>query len=420
VLVVDDNATNRRILEDLLSSWLMKPTAVEDAERALAELESAATDDDPFPLVLLDAHMPGEDGFSLAAKIRAQPNLGDPGLLLLSSASRVGDRERCAILCIHQRLTKPIKPSDLLGAIVRAFEARSQSESVAVTPPVLLPLPSAREGEGKVRGPTNSVLLEIRNGDAKEDLPDGGLRVLLAEDNLVNQRLILAVLEKQGHRVSTVPNGAAAVRAVQQEAFDLVLMDVQMPEMNGLDATRAIRAWEQQIGSHLPIIAMSAHAMKGAREDCLHAGMDEYLSKPVQMPELLRTITEVTTKREEKPAAVRPARFDPRPLLRRINDDSDLFRELIHLFQEDCPRMMETLRAAVESGNADSVEHAAHHLKGSVSNFAAADVVQAAQHLELLGRHGDLREARDAYHALEQSLDGFRASLDEWLAVHPV
>jgi two-component system sensor histidine kinase/response regulator len=420
VLVVDDNATNRRILEDLLSSWLMKPMAVENARMALAELEAAAKADAPFPLVLLDAHMPGEDGFTLASEIRARTLLGAPGLVLLSSASRVGDRERCEKLCIHQRLTKPVKPSDLLNAILCALETQGQSESVAAAPPVPPSLPSPSGREANSNGSANGVPVARSKGETKSALPNGGLRVLLAEDNLVNQRLIWAVLEKQGHRISTVANGAAAVRAVQQEAFDVVLMDVQMPEMNGLEATRAIRAWEQQQGGHVPIIAMSAHAMKGAREDCLEAGMDEYLSKPLQMPEVLRTIAEVTKSGKEKPAAARPARFDLRPMLRRLNDDSDLFRELIHLFQEDCPRMLETLRAAVESGNAESVEHAAHQLKGAVSNFAAVDVVQAAQNLELLGRHRDLGEAGDAYRALEQSLDGFRASLDEWLTGNPV
>ncbi len=420
VLVVDDNATNRRILEDLLSSWLMKPMAVENARMALDELEAAAKADAPFPLVLLDAHMPGEDGFTLASAIRARPHLGAPGLVLLSSASRVGDRERCEKLCIHQRLTKPVKPSDLLNAILRALETRGQSESISAALPVPPSLPSPSEREANSSGPANGVPAAMSKAEAKSVLPNGGLRVLLVEDNLINQRLILAVLEKQGHRISTVANGAAAVRAVQQEAFDVVLMDVQMPEMNGLEATRAIRAWEQQQGGHVPIVAMSAHAIKGAREDCLQAGMDEYLSKPVQMPEVLRMIAEVTTSGKEKPAAARPARFDPRPMLRRLNDDSALFRELIHLFQEDCPRMLETLRDAVVSRNPESVEHAAHQLKGCVSNFAAVDVMQAAQDLEVLGRHGDLGEVGDAYRALEQSLAGFCASLDEWLIGNPV
>jgi PAS domain S-box-containing protein len=406
VLVVDDNATNRRILEDLLSSWLMKPTAVEDAPRALAELESAAAEDNLFPLVLLDAHMPGVDGFALAAEVCARPSLGGPGLVLLSSANRAGDRERCEQLGISQRLTKPVKPSDLLTAISRAYETRSQRQSAAV-----VPSPLAQE-------PTSGDLVEVCSRESEAGQPPNGLRVLLAEDNFVNQRLIFSVLEKQGHRVTAVVNGAAAVRAVQQEAFDVVLMDVQMPEMDGLEATRSIRAAEKERGGHVPIIAMSAHAINGACEDCLRAGMDEYLSKPIQTQELLRIMTELTTRREELSAAPAPERFDPRPLLRRLNDDGELFRELIQLFQEDCPRMLDALRAAVDSENAESVEQAAHLLKGSVSNFAAVEVMQAAHHLELLAQNGELHKTREAFCVLEQSLEEFRAALDEWLAVH--
>ncbi len=411
VLVVDDNATNRRILADLLGSWLMKTTAVDNARLALMELEAATANEKPFPLVLLDAHMPEADGFALAAEIRARPHLGQPPLILLSSGNRVGDGERCLQLGIGQRLTKPIKPSDLLHAILRALDRIGGGRAEAA--PLV-----ARE-------PSSGAVVAV-NESAKEAGPPTGnsLRVLLAEDNFVNQRLILAVLEKQGHCVAAVANGAAAVRAVQQESFDVVLMDVQMPEMNGLEATRAIRAWEQQHGGHVPIVAMTAHAMKGAREDCLRAGMDEYLSKPIQAPELVRVMEELTNGRAEKLAATTaaswPALFDPRPMLRRISDDSDLFRELIRLFQEDSPRMLQALRAAIEAADAESVERTAHLLKGAVSNFAATEVVQAAQHLENMGRRGDLHEARDACRALEQSLSHFQAALDEWLAVHPL
>jgi two-component system, sensor histidine kinase and response regulator len=247
------------------------------------------------------------------------------------------------------------------------------------------------------------------------------LHLLLAEDNLVNQRLMLAVLEKQNHRVTVVANGAAAVRAVQQEAFDVVLMDVQMPEMNGLEATRAIRAWEQRSGGHVPIIAMTAHAMKGAREDCLRAGMDEYLSKPIQVPELVRAMSALTNRQTEAAGTMRESArsviFDPLPLLQRLSDDDDLARELIRLFQDDGPRMLETIGAAVASGDGEAVERTAHLLKGSASNFTAAEVVQAAQHLEDLGRSRDLSEAHAAYQTLQQSLTRLCAALDEWLTV---
>ncbi|HTU93232.1 MAG TPA: response regulator [Gemmataceae bacterium] len=406
VLVVDDNATNQRILAELLGSWLMRPATVDNVQTALAELESAAAAGKPFPLVLLDAHMPEEDGFALVEEIRCRPQLGEPGLVLLSSTSRGGDEARCRQLGITQSLTKPIKPSDLLDAILRVFESKSPNGSAAAAPPLL------------AQGPSSGVLVELNDRATEVEARQDGLHVLLAEDNLINQRLIRAVLEKQGHSVTTVANGSAAVRAVQQDVFDLVLMDVQMPEMNGLEATHAIRAWEQQHGGHLHIIAMTAHAMKGAREDCLESGMDEYLSKPIQAAELLNMMAKLAKRRQEE--EVRSSgTFDPCPLLHRINNDGDLLRELIRMFQEDCPRQLETLRAAVESADAGAVERAAHVLKGSVSNFAAIEAVQAAEHLETLGRIGDLRGAHRAYLTLEKSLHEFRAALDEWLAVHP-
>jgi two-component system sensor histidine kinase/response regulator len=412
-LVVDDNSTNRRILEEQLNNWLMKPAAVANARQALAELAAAASAGTPYPLVLLDAHMPERDGFELAADIRARTHLSQPGLLMLTSTSRVGDAERCRQVGIGQRLTKPVKPSDLLDAILRLLELPPNAEQ-----PVAAPTLTAQQ-------PSNGAFIEVHCEERAEELGAvRSLRVLLAEDNFVNQRLVLAVLEKQGHRAVAVVNGAAAVRAVQQEKFDVVLMDVQMPEMNGLESTRAIRAWERRHGGHVPIIAMTAHAMKGARADCLRAGMDGYLSKPIQVSELVRVLVELTGERTGRPsepgATPRPIVFDPRPLLRRISDDTDLLHELISLFQKDCPRMMEEVCQAIEAGDAASVERTAHLLKGSASNFAAAEIVQAAHHLENLGRDNKLHEARVAYRVLEGALTSFRAALDEWLTAHPI
>jgi CheY-like chemotaxis protein/HPt (histidine-containing phosphotransfer) domain-containing protein len=264
----------------------------------------------------------------------------------------------------------------------------------------------------------------VEKQDASRPTADGrSLRVLLAEDNAVNQQLVLAVLEKQEHRVVVVDNGAAAVRAVEQESNDLVLMDVQMPQMNGLEATRAIRALERERGSHVPIVAMTAHAMKGAREECLQAGMDAYLSKPVQMAELVRVIEELSRCPANRPssAEISPhAPFNPGPLRRRIGDDEELLRELIALFQEDGPRMLEQVREAVEAGDAAAVERAAHLLKGSACNFAADEVVRAARRMEDLGRAGDLSEAADALRSLDESLRSLLGALDSWLSVRPV
>ncbi len=218
----------------------------------------------------------------------ARAHLGQPGLLMLSSADQVGDGAKCRALNIGQRLTKPIKPSDLLDAILRLLNPAASVSPRTPTPPLL------------AQKPSTGLLVEVGSAKpASKPTAVRSLRVLLAEDNFVNQQLVLAVLEKQGHRAVAVANGAAALRAVQQETFDLVLMDVQMPEMNGLEATRAIRHWESERGGHVPIIAMTAHAMKGAREDCLHAGMDDYLSKPIQVSELVRVMEEQTRAQPE-------------------------------------------------------------------------------------------------------------------------
>jgi two-component system sensor histidine kinase/response regulator len=416
VLVVDDHAVNRLILAELLDSWLMKPTTADSVRQALAELEAAAASGKPFPLVLLDAHLPEEDGFTLAAAIRARPHLGEAVLILLSSGNRSEYAERCRELGIAQCLLKPVKPSDLLDAIARTFVVGSGSGHDAAPPSPPTPLPSGERREDV------APLSPLGRGVGGEGT-NRVLRVLLAEDNFVNQRLILALLGKQGHRVVAVANGAAAVRAVQQEKFDLVLMDVQMPELNGLEATRAIRAWEKEHGGHLPIIAMTAHAMKGARDDCLRAGMDDYLSKPIQTPKLVRLMEQLTGFRGDNvPDLGLPetkAVFDPRPLMQRIGNDSILFRELVGMFEEDCPRLLEQLRQAIAAGDADTVQRTAHQLKGSAGNFAALNVVQAAQRLEDLGRIGDLSEAADAFHDLEDALAVFHAALEEWLTLQP-
>jgi CheY-like chemotaxis protein len=411
VLVVDDNATNRRILEELLTSWMLKVRLADSADLALAELEAAAAVNEPIPLVLLDAHMPGQDGFGLAAEIRGRPHLANPKLLMLSSASRADDQERCQALDISQRLIKPVKPSDLMNALLRLLDLLPSGSGMSLRPSV-------------ARAPSKGVVVAVEKQDTCRPTADGrSLRVLLAEDNAVNQQLVLAVLEKQEHRVVVVDNGAAAVRAVEQEAFDLVLMDVQMPQMNGLEATRAIRALERERGGHVPIVAMTAHAMKGAREECLQAGMDAYLSKPVQMAELVHVVEELTrcpANRPPSPEISAAVPFNPEPLRRRIGNDEELFRELIALFQEDGPRMLEQVREAVAAGDAAAVERAAHLLKGSACNFAADEVVCAARRMEDLGRAGDLSEAAGALRSLEESLRSFLGALDSWLAVRPV
>ena len=258
VLVVDDNQTNRRILNGVLTRWEMRPTAVAGGEEALAELAAACNTDDPYSLMVTDMHMPKMDGFGLVERV-AEENLSEVAILMLTSAGHRGDAARCRRLNLAGYLVKPVRQSELRRAIGRVMGARF---------PRRMPFPEEQ------------VAQEVRTR------PDRSLRILLAEDNRVNQRLAVRLLEKRGHTVQVVENGREALLAVEQTSFDLVLMDVQMPQIDGIEATVALRHREAGTALHLPIIALTAHAMKGDEERCLAAGMDGYLSKPIRPQEL--------------------------------------------------------------------------------------------------------------------------------------
>jgi PAS domain S-box-containing protein len=278
VLIVDDNATNRRILEEMALTWHMRPTLAETGDEALIAMERAVAVGEPFALVFLDAMMPEMDGFAVAEKIKHHPDLFGATIMMLSSSDRQGDRARCKELGIVRYLTKPIKPSELLDAMLSVLPRTVQSEQ--------------RHGANAAPcAPTANGAVPTLHG----------LHILLAEDNRVNQKLAVALLEKRGHSVVIAENGAEALVALSGEPYDLVLMDVQMPEMGGLEATARIRADEKRTGGHIPIIAMTAHAMTGDRERCLEAGMDAYVAKPVESNALFDAIAEVMT----QPAAVR-------------------------------------------------------------------------------------------------------------------
>jgi CheY-like chemotaxis protein len=260
VLIVDDNATNRRILNDWLSHWGMRPTTVDGGAAALAKLRQASHQGEPFSLAILDAMMPAMDGFDLARQIRSDPALARITLVMLSSSDQSNDGSR-RDMGIAAYLRKPCKQSEILAALVRALRLSYADSSRAAPTPI----------------------------PAFPTVPRG-LRLLLAEDNPINQRLAVRLLEKRGHSATLVSTGREALEAIDRESFDLVLMDVQMPDMDGLEATRALRARENGTGRHLPIVAMTAHAMKGDSERCLAAGMDAYLSKPIGARELFETI----------------------------------------------------------------------------------------------------------------------------------
>ena len=395
VLVVDDNATNRRILDAMLRHWKMRPELAEGGAKGLQLMTARKQSGRGFPLVLIDALMPGMDGFELAAKIKADPALAGATIMMLTSAGQRGDATRCRELGIQAYLIKPIRQSELLDAILTTLGA----PRVGKRRPALVTRHSLREARPK-------------------------LRILVVEDNAVNQRLAVRLLEKQGHEVDVASNGREALeKLVRPPAdapdFDLVLMDVKMPRMDGFEATAAIRREEEKTGRHLPIVAMTAHALKGDRERCLAAGMDGYVSKPLHAEELyaaLRLQTETPRLPYGGPPVRQPtdrgAPVNREALLARVEGDSQLLREMAELFLKTYPKLLNEIRQAIERQDAPALERAAHTLKGSVSNFVAHEAVLAATELENMATRRDLTRAPGACEELAGMLDRLRAALE--------
>jgi PAS domain S-box-containing protein len=388
VLIVDDNATNRRILEEIVVNWGMRPTVVDSAAVALTVMERALEQRNPFRMALIDFQMPGMDGFGLAEQIRLRPELGPTMIMMLSSVGQRGDAMRCRQLGVAAYLTKPVRQSVLLEAMLAVIEGSE------------LPMEE------------HYLVTRHTVGEARR-----GLHVLLAEDNAVNSRLVKAVLEKHGHTVRAVDNGKQAVAALEQERFDVVLMDVQMPEMDGLEATAAIRASETGTDRHLPIVALTAHAMKGDREACLAAGMDYYLPKPVHVKDLLSILDKVHVGDNSGGAPSRedsagPA-FDLQDVLARVEGDRTLLAELIEIFRNESPRMVAEIKRCAESGDVKGLQRAAHALKGSAGNLGAGGARRAALALEMLAREGRMADAITGFRELEAEMDSLERDLEK-------
>lgn len=368
VLVVDDNATNRRILEEILHVWGMRPTLVDGGPAAIAALDNAVATGKPFAFALIDFQMPDLDGFGLAQQIKKRPELGTTLIMMLSSVGHRGDGILFRELGVASYLTKPVRQSVLLDAMLSVLA-------------------------GKDAPPDRQVFVTRHSlNEARRSL-----RILLAEDNAVNRQLVTALLAKRGHTSVSVVNGREAVAAVANGGFDLVLMDVQMPEMDGLQATAAIRKAEKGTGTHVPIVALTAHAMKGDREACLAAGTDEYLSKPVNAPELFALIETLTgiTANTNKPAQADVAPlpepvFDMGSVLARVEGDRNLLRELAQIFRTEIPGVLAEIRHCVATGNFAGLERAAHvlELMGRRASFEdvdarVADLVRETDSLQL-------------------------------------
>ncbi len=384
VLVVDDNATNRRILQEMLSRWQMWPTMVDSGRQALARLEQAREQGEPFAMVLLDAHMPEMDGFTVAMHMQQDPALAGTTILMLSSADLAGDTARCREVGIARHLMKPITQAELWDAILTALGGAAHT-------PAALPTVSLLTAPGA----------------------DRPLHILLAEDNRVNQRVALHTLEKQGHTVVVVGDGQAALTALAQAPFDLVLMDIQMPVLDGLAATAAIRAQEQTQGIHIPIIAMTAHAMQGDRERCLTAGMDGYVTKPLKAADLAAAIAQLRPAAPASETQVVTPPADIAAALQCVEGDQDLLVDLFEAFQQDYPKQLTELQDAIGAGDAERMTQVAHSLKGAVGYFGAQTVHTLAYRLETMGRQAELEGASSILQQLERELERLRTYVAE-------
>jgi len=388
VLVVDDNATNRKILEQMIVNWRMKPVAAESGPVALKAMEAARKKGNPFRLVLLDGQMPEMDGFEVATRVKKDPRLQNTTVILLTSAGQREDITHAEAAGAAAALTKPVKQSELWDAIVTALH-----------------VPGRRKATMSERHSRGSEALQR-------------LRILVAEDNPVNQQLALHLLQRRGHSVIVAENGLQALSAIAKHKFDLVLMDVQMPEMGGLEATRAIREKEKSTGMHLPIIAMTAHAMQGDRERCLEAGMDGYLAKPLDPKTFLQTVEgTISGSSAEQTSGAAPeskgARLDGAALLERFGSDGKLVRALVKTFAEDCPEMMARIRKALTARNAAALADAAHALKGSVGNFGPTGAFETAREIEKEAHQGKLDTAWEMYATLEDEIALLLPALQE-------
>jgi len=409
VLVVDDNATNRLICEEMMALWGMQVTSVEGGEQALAEVDRTASMQDPYQLALIDVMMPQMDGFELVRRLRARTAASDLKIVMLSSAGRQHENAQLQTLGIARYIMKPVTQSILLNVIASVLgTCRADQE----------PESSLTAGRGESFVPR---------------------RILLAEDGVINRKVAVNLLEQRGHHVTAVDNGQLAVEAFRREHFDLILLDVQMPVLDGLAATATIRNTEKASDGHIPIIAMTAHAMKGDRERCLSAGMDGYVSKPFRPQELFAEVERFeppsTTgasnlAAQEAPiqyevsaatgSSVAPSPSTPTPVfcledaLNRVGGSEAILTEMIELFAVEGPKQMAQMKAAFDAGDHDAVMRAAHALKGSLSLFAAAAATAAAQRIENLGSGRTFDSFPAAWIELRERVDELQAALARW------
>jgi CheY-like chemotaxis protein len=400
VLVVDDNETNRKIVHEQVISWGMKNGMAQDGAGALKMLRSAVEKGAPYDLAILDLSMPGMDGMELAHRIKTDPTISSTHLILLTSMGLRGEAEQARRMGFSAYLTKPVRQSRLYDTIVTVMSLPEGEEQIP------------EEHETPII--TRHSLEEAR-AHTRERLSSRA-HVLVAEDNAVNQKVAVRMLERLGYRADVAANGLEAVEALSHIPYAAVLMDVQMPEMDGYEATKEIRRREGD-DRHTPVIAMTANAMEGDREKALEAGMDDYVSKPVKPEKLELVLGHWILQRESSETEVP---LDERALagLRELQQEGepDFVGELIELFLHDAPPQLAALRDAIEEEDADSVESISHTLKGSSGSMGAKTMAEICAELQEVGASGDLSRAPELFGRLEEEFGRVCPALEEVLA----
>ena len=397
ILIVDDNDTNRTILNKILVSFGCFPEEVSNGKDALSLLNRSVEEDRAFDAVILDHQMPDMDGEDVARAIQANPGLTGVRILILTSAGQRGDAKKFKDLGCSAYLTKPVRQSQLLDALAEALVEVEKPEKEAEKPsrPDIITRHSL--GEGLARS----------------------ARILLAEDNMVNQKVAIRILEKGGHRIDAVANGKEALEALNRVQYDIVLMDVQMPEMDGYAATQEIRSPQSAV-RNIPVIAMTAHAMKGDREKCLAAGMDDYIAKPVKPKELLEIVQRWACKQiihpvveNDKPRASTNVPVDMKYLQEITDGEKDFEREISILFLEDTMKHLSGLKKAIDEENASTLEREAHTIKGAGLNIGANKLGELALALEKKGGSGSFEDAENMLVKLELEFQRVKDFLDK-------
>jgi two-component system sensor histidine kinase/response regulator len=396
ILVVDDNETNRQVLAGMLDSWNCTHDEAFDASSAMEKLKVAADKGHSFHIALLDMFMPGMDGETLGRRIKDDPILRDTLLVMMASVGKRGDAVRLERTGFAAYLTKPVKKSLFHDCIVTVMNRKPHGKS------------------SRNRIITRHTVAEDRKRK---------VRILLAEDNIVNQKVILKFLEKMGYRADVVANGLEVLKALEAIPYTLVLMDVQMPEMDGIEATRRIRSARSSIKNpNVPIIALTAHAMKEDRKRCLDAGMNDYLAKPIQPDQLAEMISRWVASQPESASRARESNnalrtqdqrvsFDKSLLLERLEGDEKIYEEIIRLFLEDVPGQIRSLQEAVSGGDGAMAERQAHTLKGASGNVGALGLQKVAQETEMACRAGNMEKAIEKLGMIKTEFEELKKSL---------